>query len=258
MKMIRFIGAAALAVGAVLSTGCAEIIEPGHRGVEINLGEVNEQVLPEGLVWYNPLTQDILEVEVRTQVMKAQTSTYTKDVQSTDLVYTVNFNLDPSAVVTTYKEAGLEWQTKLVPQVIEDTLKSVIGSYSAETLIEKRAEAREKILSALKPALAQRKVVLTGFEINDISYSEAFEQAVENKAVAVQNALAEQNRTVQVKEKSDQTVIAAQAEAESMRIRANALAQNQKLVEWEAVQKWDGKLPQYMLGGNTTPFINIK
>ena len=41
-----------------------------------------------------------------------------------------------------------------------------------------------------------------------------------------------------------------------MSIRANALTKNRALVEYEAVQKWDGKLPSYMLG-NSVPFINI-
>ena len=51
-------------------------------------------------------------------------------------------------------------------------------------------------------------------------------------------------------------MIAAQAEAKSMAIRAQALTQNKSLVEYEAVQKWDGRMPQYMMG-NTVPFINI-
>ena len=36
-------------------------------------------------------------------------------------------------------------------------------------------------------------------------------------------------------------------EAKSMTIRANALTKNKALVEYEAVQKWDGKLPEYMM-----------
>ena len=32
---------------------------------------------------------------------------------------------------------------------------------------------------------------------------------------------------------------------------------NKNLVEYEAVQKWDGKLPQYMMG-NSVPFVNLK
>ena len=42
-----------------------------------------------------------------------------------------------------------------------------------------------------------------------------------------------------------------------MRIKANALERNPKLVSYEAVQKWDGTLPQYMMG-DAVPFINIK
>ena len=40
-------------------------------------------------------------------------------------------------------------------------------------------------------------------------------------------------------------------------IKANALERNPKLVNYEAVQKWDGKMPQYMLG-NSVPFIDLK
>lgn len=42
-----------------------------------------------------------------------------------------------------------------------------------------------------------------------------------------------------------------------MSIRANALTQNKALVEYEAVQKWNGILPQYMMG-NSVPFVNLK
>jgi hypothetical protein len=74
--------------------------------------------------------------------------------------------------------------------------------------------------------------------------------------VAVQRATEEKNKTVQVQEQAKQQVITATAQAESMRIRATALASNPKLVEYEAVQKWDGKLPTQMLGG-VTPFLNV-
>jgi regulator of protease activity HflC (stomatin/prohibitin superfamily) len=90
---------------------------------------------------------------------------------------------------------------------------------------------------------------------------------VEAKVIAQQNAIEEQNRTVQVREKANQqietakgnaesTILNAKAEAESIEIRARALERNAKLVEWEAVQKWNGTLPQYMMG-NTVPFINV-
>ena len=40
-------------------------------------------------------------------------------------------------------------------------------------------------------------------------------------------------------------------------IKVAFILRNAKLVEWEAVQKWNGILPQYMLGSGATPFINL-
>jgi len=39
-----------------------------------------------------------------------------------------------------------------------------------------------------------------------------------------------------------------------MAIKAKALMANKNLVEYEAVLRWDGKLPQYMLGGSDLMF----
>ena len=75
--------------------------------------------------------------------------------------------------------------------------------------------------------------------------------------IAEQAALEEANKTKQVEQQAKQTVTQAKAEAESMRIRANALASNPKLVSYEAVQKWDGKLPQIMTG-NSTPILDVR
>lgn len=65
------------------------------------------------------------------------------------------------------------------------------------------------------------------------------------------------NDTVTIEEQAKQTVATARAEAEAMRIKSAALASNRGLVEFELAQKWDGKLPVYMLG-NSTPMIDMR
>ena len=74
--------------------------------------------------------------------------------------------------------------------------------------------------------------------------------------VAKQKAEEAKNRTVEVQEEAKQKVLSAEAEAKSMQIRAEALAQNKSLVSYEAVQKWDGKLPVNIYGSAPIPFIN--
>jgi regulator of protease activity HflC (stomatin/prohibitin superfamily) len=75
--------------------------------------------------------------------------------------------------------------------------------------------------------------------------------------IAVEQAKEAQNKTVRVKEEATQKIIEAKAEAESMSIRTKALSANKGLIQYEAVQKWDGRLPQYMMG-DSVPFINLK
>ena len=122
---------------------------------------------------------------------------------------------------------------------------------------------RDKVASNILFSLQERMkvneypVAITNFQMINIDYSDQFERAIEKKVVAEQEALEEANRTKQVAQKAEQQVVSAKAEAESMRIRANALAQNPKLVSYEAVQKWNGVLPTVM-AGDSTPLLDLR
>jgi regulator of protease activity HflC (stomatin/prohibitin superfamily) len=243
---------------AILTLTACEQIDTGHRGVRVTFGEVDEKAgsLSEGLYFYNIFTSSIKEMDTRVQRAEGTANTYTKDVQQADIKYVVNFHLDPNAAHTMYKTVGMNWYAALVPQAVEGIMKQVVGHYDAVDLIEHRGKATEEIQKAIADSLKSKLVIIDRVELVNIQYHKAFEKAVEEKVVAVQKAVEEKNRTVQVQEQAKQQIISAQAQAESMRIRSNALLANPKLVEYEAVQKWDGKLPQYMLG-NSVPFVNM-
>lgn len=245
----------------MLLAGCGiEQVDTGYRGVQTRFGEVNEKLgsLPEGLYFYNPFSENIIEMDTRAQKWNATTNTYTKDVQQADITFTVVYRLDPTKAHTVFRTIGAGWQDKVVGQAVMGPLKQIIGTYDAVDLIEHRSKATQEVTAAARAALASSFVILDTLELINIQYHKQFEKAVEDKVVAVQRAVEEKNKTVQVQEQAKQAVLTAQATAESMRIRANALASNPKLVEYEAVQKWDGKLPQYNFGGGgTVPFINL-
>lgn len=247
----------ALALILTLS-GCGfEIVDTGHRGVETNLGKVVSDSLPEGIYFYNPFTSHVVELDVRTQTQTVDTSVYTKDVQQAEVSGVINYNLDKTKVHIVYQEVGSNWDEVLVPQVLQGSIKNVIGKWDAVDLVANRDKATVAIKESIQAGLENRGVTVTHFEISNIDFADKFEEAVEAKVVAIQRASESENKTKQIQEEAKQKVIGAKAEAESMRIRANALSQNKGLVEYEAVQKWNGVLPQYSLGG-ATPFISIK
>lgn len=249
---------ALLAIVAVGISGCSgiEIVNTGHRGIKTTYGKVQDQILEEGLYWYNPLTSAIHEMNVQTQVRELDLQTYTRDVQQAKLHLVVNYNLEKTKAPEMYANVGEDWDDKLLPQAISGTVKTVIGKWDAVDLVGNRDKAQVLIQDQLTEALAQRDVHVTRVEVTDISYTSDFERAVEQKVKAIQEAEQAKNQTVQVTEQAKQKVISAEAEAKSMQIRSQALSQNQGLVAYEAVQKWNGVLPVYVMG-NASTLLNL-
>lgn len=233
-----------------------EIVDTGHRGVKTVYGKVEPASLEEGLYFYNPFTSGIHEMDVRVQKYEIDTEAYTRDIQQAKLHIIVNYNLEKTKAHEMYANVGSDWEDRLIPQTVNGTMKSVVGKWDAVDLIANRAKAQAEIQEMLAAILIEKDVHLTRVELSNIDYSDEFEKAVEAKVTAIQRASEAENKTRQIQEEAKQKVISAKAEAESMAIRAQALTQNKALVEYEAVQKWDGVLPVYMLGG-ATPFISL-
>ena len=150
----------------------------------------------------------------------------------------------------------LKEKFQIIPY-LQDAIKDVVGKWQAQDLVGNRDNARIMILELLKKKINSKYIQNITFQVTNLDYSDNFEKAIENKVIAAQKAQEAVNNTKRIEEEANQKVISAKADAEAMGIKAQALEKNQKLVDYEAVQKWDGKLPTYMLGGNTTPFINL-
>jgi len=257
-RILMWVGIAAVAIVVVSIAGCGiKVVDTGQRGIKTRFGQVVSESLPEGLYFFNPFTSQIVEMDTRVQRKDGETDTYTRDVQQSVIKYTLNYRLQQDAAHLMYRDVGRDWDDKLVPQVVLGTLKEVVGKWDAVDLIANRDKAGMAAFEAIRKNLGERNVEVSRFEITDIAYTHEFEQSVEQKVIAQQKAIEEQNRTKQIEEQARQKVLSAEAEAKSIQIRAQALERNAKLVEWEAVQKWNGVLPQYMLGNGATPFINL-
>lgn len=232
------------------------IVGVGERGVKVTLGKVSPTSYSEGVHFVTPFISHIKNMDVKTQKNYIETSVYTKDIQQAKISYVLNYNLQPENAHKMYREVGTNYSDTILMPVVEGTIKDVIGKWNAQDLVANREKATKEILEKLQDHLASKYINVTDFQMTAISYSGVFEKAIENKVTAEQEALRAKNKTVQIQEEAKQQLISAEAEAKSMSIRANALTKNKALVEYEAVQKWDGKLPEYMMG-NSIPFINM-
>ena len=201
--------------------------------------------------------QDIVEYDCKTQLYNDTFSTYTKDMQTANINIAINYSLDASGVVDLHRKIGTLYEQKVLYPAISAGIKDIIGKWDAASLVENRDVASKQILDNLVEELNGKHIILESVSIRNIDYSDTFERSIEAKVVAKQKAEEAKNRTVEVQEEAKQKVLSAEAEAKSMQIRAEALNQNKNLVSYEAVQKWDGKLPVNIYGAAPIPFINI-
>lgn len=246
-----------LIIAAILPlAGCGvKTVEQGNTGIKKTMGKVDGESLPAGFYTYNPFMSSIIEMDNHIQKFEDKANVYTKDVQSADVEFTINYMLKPEASVKIYSTVGEDWEKTLIPQVISGAMKNTIGKWDAIELVSNRDKAAAEVQEEIGNELSANGIVVTGFQLTNVKFNAEFEKAVESKVIAVQEADQAKNETVKIREQANQTVIAAKADAEAMQIKSEALSKNQGLVAYEAVQKWDGVLPVYVLGGNISSFL---
>lgn len=233
------------------------IVGVGERGVKVTLGQTSPVALEEGIHFVMPFFTTVKKMNVKTVKSNIATMAQSKDIQQARIVYVVNYNLQPENAPKMWRTVGRDYVSVVVMPTVEGIVKDTIGKWNAQDIVANREKVASEVLFKLNEKLGPKYINVSDFQITEIQYSQAFEQAIESKVTAEQEALKAKNKTVQVQEEARQKIIASEAEAKSMAIRAQALTQNKNLVEYEAVQKWDGKLPQYMMG-NSVPFVNLK
>jgi len=249
-------GIAIFAVGVLYSS--FTIVPAGHVGVQITLGEVNQAVLNEGAQLVNPIS-NVKHVDVRlARANLNNASAGTKDIQQVHTDIVINYRLTPAKVPHIYKEFGLDVDTKVLGPAINESFKSAVGHYTSEELITKRDAVNADIMSRLSEKLAPFNIVVNNVSLVNFGFSKAYQDAIEQKVIATQAKLrADQDyERIQVEAKS--RIAQAKGEAEAIAIQASAI-QHQggaAYVQLQAIEKWDGKLPNVM-GAGPTPFINV-
>lgn len=235
------------------------VIQAGERGVVFNnVSGIEDRVLGEGVHFRLPFVESVTGLSIKVQKNDVKAEAASKDLQtvSTDIV--INWHLDSGKVNKIYQNIGDEKAVldRIINPAVNEVVKASTAKYTAEEVLQKRPLLKADIDEALKIRLETYNIVLNDVSIVDVQFSPEFNVAIEQKTTAQQLALKAENDLKRIEIEATQKVTSAKAEAESIRIRSEALAQNQKLVDWEAIQKWNGVLPQYVLG-NAIPFVNV-
>ena len=230
-------------------------IAAGERGVHLRFTAVTGKVFGEGLYFRIPLVESVQKMDIKIQKLETTAAAASKDLQTVHSTVALNFHIDPERVSKIYQSVGLQYRERIIDPAMQEAIKGSTAKFTAEELITKREQVREDIKNQLRSRLREHDVLVDEFNIVNFEFSKIFNEAIEAKVTAEQQALAAKNKLEQIKFEADQKVAEARGKAEAITIESNALRSNPQILELRALEKWNGVLPQ--VTGGATPFITL-
>jgi regulator of protease activity HflC (stomatin/prohibitin superfamily) len=220
-------------------TSFAVVIPPGHAGVVFNRMEgVQKTVLPTGLHLIVPFLQTVSTHDIRTQNMAfTGEEAVSADQQVIHTDVTVNFHPEPANLPNLYQSVGFDYEQKIVAPVVREALKAEIAKQPVDQLLANREQVSGAIRAYVEKKLAERHIVMELISLTNLRFSQEYQNAVEMKQVALQQAEAKRNELQKAKVEADITRTAADAEAYKILATNKALGSSPEYVRLEAIRK---------------------
>lgn len=205
--------------------GCFTSVQTGYTGVVTVFGKVKPTTLEAGFHFKSPF-ESVVQIDNRVQKQTLNLSCFSSDIQEVMVDYTINYQISKQNASEIYKTIGTEYYNTVMSPRIEEVVKNAVKAYTAETLVNNRSELAETILTNIKTDLLKYNIEVVSSSVENIDFSDAFTQAVENKQVASQKQqqtqIEQETLTKTQQEQNKREVAIAQAQAEIATIQAEA------------------------------------
>lgn len=263
-SVISGILAFALIIAFILVPFSFHTVSSGEVAVVKHLGKI-EDVKTAGTHYDLWVTNKYVKYDTKVQDFEVFTAAYSSDAQPMDIAMTIQYQILSDKVVDIATQYGkLDILQNRIESVAIERVKSVLSSHKAMDIIAKRASISPDVETAIKELIGDEYYVnVTTVVLDNIDFSDAFEQAVEDKMIAEQAKLKadydNETKVAKAKAEAEAKLKAAQAqidiakaEAEARTIAAEAEANANKIInesitdkilEKNTIEKWDGKLP---------------
>jgi regulator of protease activity HflC (stomatin/prohibitin superfamily) len=242
-----------VAAALILLSSTFVFIPPQTSGVVISLlapGGYRKQPMQSGLHMLVPFAEHVEKYSISRQTYtmsvapaEGQVSgddsirARTKDGQEIFVDASVIFSIDPAKVVQLHINWQNRYEAELIRPAARNTIRDAVSQYGVEEIVStKRAEMEDLVSQELAKKLSDNDLILVGFLLRDIHFSDEYAAAVEQKQIAEQQAQQAKLIVEQKRQEAEQARQVAQGQADAAVIAAQGAAQA-RIVEAEAEAK---------------------
>jgi len=259
-KKIAVIGVVIAALFVV--AGSTGIVGAGQRGVLLRFGAVTGAEKEEGLYFKIPFAEQVVLMSTQIQKYTAPVGSSSKDLQVVTTEVTLNYQLNASSVGETYRNMRQDYESRVIQPYIQEAVKSTTANFDAEQLITRRPQVKDELQNLMTERLAPLGIGVVQLSITDFQFSTTFQDSIEAKVKAVQQALEAENALRRVEFEAQQQITRAEAEAKGLELqKAQVTEQLLDLrrieVQGRAVEKWNGVMPTVVTSGGPVPMLDV-
>jgi len=259
-KKIVVIGVVIAAL--IVMAGITGIVGAGQGGVLLRFGAVTGEIKEEGLYFKVPFAEQVILMSTQIQKYSAPASASSKDLQVVTTEVTLNYQLQAAKVGEIYRNMRQDYENRIIQPFIQEAVKSTTANFDAEQLITQRPRVKEELQNLMTARLAPLGIGVVELSITDFRFTQVFQDSIEAKVKAVQQALEAENALKRVQFEAQQQITRAQAEARGLelqkaQITAQLLELRQIEVQRAAVDKWNGVMPTVVTSGGPVPMLDV-
>lgn len=255
--LIYLVGGFVLLVGVIIFKPFV-IVNAGERGVVMQFGKVQDNILDEGIHPILPIVTSVKRISVRVQKNDVKAEAASKDLQNVNMDVAVNWHIEPKRVNEVFQRVGDENEiiNRIISPAVSEVVKAATAKKTAEEIITKRTELKQEIDNQLRDRLLSYGVILDDVSLVNVGFSPEFSKAIEAKQIAEQEAKRADFIALKAEKDAQAEINRAKGQAEAQRLRRQTLTN--ELLQQQAIEKWDGRFPMVMGGNGVLPFINIE